>query len=132
MRSLAGRSAEAAKEIKALISASVEKVGQGTLLVDQAGATMAEIVQSIHRTAELMATISTSSKGEDSGVAQVSEAIKQMDQVTQQNAALVEQSAAAAASLEQMARHLVEAVAEFRLPGQGAAPALPHAASSRT
>ena len=132
VRSLAGRSAEAAKEIKALISASVEKVGQGTLLVDQAGATMAEIVQSIHRTAELMATISTSSKGEDSGVAQVSEAIKQMDQVTQQNAALVEQSAAAAASLEQMARHLVEAVAEFRLPGQGAAPALPHAASSRT
>jgi len=82
---------------------------------------MAEIVQSIHRTAELMATISTSSRGEDSGVSQVSEAIKQMDQVTQQNAALVEQSAAAAASLEQMARHLVEAVAEFRLPGQGGA-----------
>ncbi|MBS3963547.1 MAG: hypothetical protein KGZ80_03460 [Methylomonas sp.] len=117
VRSLAGRSAEAAKEIKALISASVEKVGQGTLLVDQAGATMAEIVQSIQRTADLMTTISASAKGEDSGVAQVSEAIMQMDQVTQQNAALVEQSAAAAASLEQMAQQLVQAVAEFRLPG---------------
>jgi len=129
VRSLAGRSAEAAKEIKVLIGASVEKVGQGTQLVDQAGATMAEIVQSIQRTAELMTTISSSAKGEDSGIMQVSEAIKQMDQVTQQNAALVEQSAAAAASLEQMAQQLVEAVAVFKLPGQGNALALPGAKS---
>ena len=122
VRSLAGRSAEAAKEIKQLISNSVEKVDQGTQLVDQAGTTMSEIVQSIQQTADLMKDISATAKGEDTGIQQVSEAITQMDQVTQQNAALVEQSAAAAASLEQMAQELVEAVSVFKLPaGQGAA-----------
>ena len=122
VRSLAGRSAEAAKEIKQLISNSVEKVDQGTQLVDQAGTTMSEIVQSIQQTADLMKDISATAKGEDTGIQQVSEAITQMDQVTQQNAALVEQSAAAAASLEQMAQELVDAVSVFKLAaGQGAA-----------
>ncbi|OYQ42626.1 methyl-accepting chemotaxis protein, partial [Rhodoferax sp. TH121] len=100
VRSLAGRSAEAAKEIKTLINASVERVEQGTALVDRAGTTMTEVVSSIRRVTDIMGEISAASNEQSAGVNQVGEAITQMDQVTQQNAALVEQMAAAASSLK--------------------------------
>jgi methyl-accepting chemotaxis protein len=115
VRSLAQRSAEAAREIKTLISASVERVSQGTQLVDRAGATMVDIVASIQQVSSLMGQISTASQEQSTGVAQVGEAVTQMDQVTQQNAALVEESAAAAQSLRAQAEQLVQAVAVFRL-----------------
>ena len=115
VRSLAGRSAEAAKEIKSLISASVERVEQGTALVDRAGATMTEVVASIKRVTDIMGEISAASSEQSAGVAQVGEAITQMDQATQQNAALVEQSATAAEGLKQQALKLVQAVAVFKL-----------------
>jgi len=115
VRNLAGRSAEAAKEIKSLIAASVERVEQGTVLVDQAGATMTEIVNAIKRTSSIMNEISTASKEQSAGVAQVGDAVGQMDQATQQNAALVEQSAAAAESLKSQAQQLVQAVSVFKL-----------------
>ena len=118
VRSLAGRSAEAAKEIKSLIGASVERVEQGTALVDQAGETMAEVVNSIKRVTDIMGEISAASNEQAAGVAQVGEAVGQMDQVTQQNAALVEQMAAAASSLKSQAQDLVQVVATFKLaPG---------------
>ena len=120
VRSLAGRSAEAAKEIKGLISASVERVEQGNVLVTQAGVTMAEVVSSIRRVTDLMAEISASSSEQASGVAQVGEAVTHMDQTTQQNAALVEEMAAAASSLKSQAQELVQAVSVFQL-GQGTA-----------
>ncbi len=122
VRSLAQRSAEAAKEIKALIGASVERVERGTALVDRAGQTMQEIVDSIRRVSDIVAEISSASVEQSSGVAQVGQAVSQMDQATQQNAALVEQSAAAAESLKQQAQQLVQAVAVFKL-GQGESPA---------
>jgi len=113
VRSLAGRSAEAAKEIKSLISASVQRVEQGTVLVDQAGATMTEIVTSIRRVTDIVGEISDASAEQSAGVAQVGEAVSLMDQATQKNAALVEQSAAAAESLKQQAQLLLNAVAAF-------------------
>jgi methyl-accepting chemotaxis protein len=115
VRSLAQRSAEAAKEIKGLIIASVERVEQGTTLVDRAGVTMSEIVTAIKRVTDIMGEISSASQEQSAGVAQVGQAITQMDQATQQNAALVEQSAAAAESLKQQAEQLVQAVAVFKL-----------------
>ena len=118
VRSLAVRSAEAAKEIKALIDASVDRVdrvGQGTALVDEAGSTMTEIVASIQRVADIMGEISAASSQQSSGVAQVGDAVNQMDTATQQNAALVEESAAAAASLKTQSSELVRTVAVFRL-----------------
>ncbi len=115
VRSLAGRSAEAAKEIKTLISASVERVEQGTALVDKAGTTMTEVVASIRRVTDLMGEISAASTEQSQGVEQVGEAIMQMDQVTQQNAALVEEMAAAASALNAQAGELVNAVAVFKL-----------------
>ncbi|WPB55655.1 methyl-accepting chemotaxis protein [Xylophilus sp. GOD-11R] len=121
VRSLAQRSADAAKQIKGLIGTSVERVEQGTSLVDQAGSTMQEVVSAIRRVTDLMGEISAASVEQSSGVAQVGEAVMQMDQATQQNAALVEQSAAAAASLKGQAEQLVEAVAVFRLAGGGGA-----------
>jgi len=121
VRSLAQRSAEAAKEIKSLINASVERVEQGTVLVDQAGVTMDEVVTSIKRVTDIMGEISSASIEQSQGVSQVGEAVSQMDQVTQQNAALVEESAAAADSLRQQAKQLVSAVAVFKI-GEGAAP----------
>ncbi len=125
VRSLAGRSADAAKEIKGLITASVERVEQGTALVDQAGNTMTEVVSSIKRVTDIMGEISAASAEQSAGVAQVGEAITQMDQATQQNAALVEESAAAAESLKGQAQQLVGAVAVFKLGGneQSYAPA---------
>ena len=118
VRSLAGRSAEAAKEIKHLINASVERVEQGTVLVDQAGATMSEVVSSIRRVTDIMGEISAASTEQSLGVAQVGEAVTQMDQATQQNAALVEEMAAAASGLQSQAQELVQTVAVFKLvPG---------------
>ncbi len=118
VRTLAQRSAEAAKEIKQLITDSVGRVEQGTQLADQAGATMAEVVEAIRRVHALMGEISAASREQSAGVAQIEEAVQQMDQVTQQNAALVEQSAAAADSLRSQARQLVSTVGVFRLGGQ--------------
>lgn len=115
VRSLAGRSAEAAKEIKSLINASVERVERGTALVDQAGATMTEVVSSIRRVTDIMGEISAASNEQSLGVSQVGEAVTQMDQVTQQNAALVEEMAAAASSLKSQAHELVQTVAVFKL-----------------
>jgi methyl-accepting chemotaxis protein-1 (serine sensor receptor) len=115
VRSLAGRSAEAAKEIKTLINASVERVEQGTSLVDQAGSTMAEVVSSIKQVTDIMGEISAASSEQATGVTQVGDAVSQMDQVTQQNAALVEQMAAAASSLKSQAQDLVHVVAVFKL-----------------
>jgi methyl-accepting chemotaxis protein len=115
VRLLAGRSAEAAKEIKSLIGASVERVEQGTLLVDEAGLTMSEVVTSIRRVTDLVAEISSASNEQSAGVAQVGEAVAQMDQTTQQNAALVEQMAAAASSLKTQSGKLVSAVSVFKL-----------------
>ena len=128
VRSLAGRSADAAKEIKSLITASVERLEQGTRLVDQAGTTMTEVVSAIKRVTDIMGEISAASAEQSTGVAQVGEAVSQMDQATQQNSALVEESAAAAESLKGQAQQLVQAVAVFKLsPGgatHAAAPAL--------
>ena len=115
VRSLAGRSAEAAKEIKNLISVSVERVAQGTTQVDQAGSTMTEVVGAIRRVTDIMGEISAASSEQAAGVAQVGEAVTQMDQATQQNAALVEQMAAAANSLNHQANELVQGVAVFKL-----------------
>ena len=127
VRNLAQRSAEAAKEIKSLITASVERVEQGSALVDRAGATMEEVVVSIRRVTDIMGEISSASAEQSQGVVQVGEAVGQMDQVTQQNAALVEESAAAAASLNQQAQQLVDAVAVFKLAAGTAAPPAPPA-----
>jgi methyl-accepting chemotaxis protein len=113
VRSLAGRSAEAAKEIKQLISASAERVEAGSAQVDRAGATMQEVVGAIRRVTDIMGEISAASSEQSQGVAQVGEAITQMDQATQQNAALVEESAAAADSLRNQAAQLVQAMSVF-------------------
>jgi methyl-accepting chemotaxis protein len=118
VRSLAGRSAEAAKEIKTLIGTSVERVEFGSNLVDQAGATMSEVVSAIRRVTDLMGEISAASKEQSAGVSQVGEAVVQMDQVTQQNAALVEEMAAAASSLKSRAEELVQTVSIFKLSQQ--------------
>ena len=115
VRSLAGRSAEAAKEIKKLITASVERVGKGTTQVDQAGTTMTEVVAAINNVTSIVAAISSASTEQASGIEQVGEAVAQMDQVTQQNAALVEEMAAAASSLKAQAEDLVQAVAVFQI-----------------
>ena len=117
VRSLAGRSAEAAREIKSLISASVERVAQGSALVDRAGTTMSEVVGAIRGVTDIMAEISAASHEQSLGVAQVGEAVTQLDQVTQQNAALVEEMAAAASSLKGQAKDLVQVVSVFRLNG---------------
>jgi methyl-accepting chemotaxis protein len=117
VRALAGRSADAAKEIKGLIGASVERVEHGTALVDKAGATMTEVVTSIKRVADIVSEISASSNEQSLGVAQIGEAVSMMDQTTQQNAALVEEMAAAAASLNGQANELVQAVSVFQLSG---------------
>lgn len=115
VRSLAGRSAEAAKEIKVLIGASVGNVAEGCKLVEQAGSTMDEIVVHVRRVADLMGEVTTASRDQTSGIEQVNQAIGQMDTVTQQNAALVEEAAAAAQSLQQQAETLVHAVGIFKL-----------------
>ncbi|MBB5205881.1 methyl-accepting chemotaxis protein-2 (aspartate sensor receptor) [Inhella inkyongensis] len=114
VRSLAGRSAEAAKEIKTLIGASVERVEVGSRLVQEAGSSMTEIVSGVQRVADIMAEIAAAAAEQSDGISQVNDSVVQLDQMTQQNAALVEQSAAAAESLRDQAQRLVEAVAVFR------------------
>ena len=140
VRNLAQRSAAAAKEIKELISASVANVDAGTKLVDRAGATMEEVVGSIRRVTDIMAEITSASQEQTGGIEQVNGAIGQMDQVTQQNAALVEEAAAAAASMQDQAAKLAEVVSVFKLdrahdlgavkaPSTPARPALARAAA---
>ncbi len=115
VRNLAQRSAAAAKEIKQLISDSVDKVEGGTRLVEEAGKTMEEIVSSVKRVTDIMAEITAASVEQSSGIDQVNQAVTQMDEVTQQNAALVEEAAAAAESMEEQAQSLMESVGIFKL-----------------
>ncbi|MBB2486613.1 chemotaxis protein [Mitsuaria sp. WAJ17] len=115
VRSLAQRSAEAAKEIKALIGASVDKVESGSRLVQDAGSTMSEIVASVQRVSDIIGEITAAASEQSQGITQVNQSVSQLDQMTQQNAALVEQAAAAASSLEQQARALQTAVSTFKL-----------------
>ena len=117
VRSLAGRSAEAAKEIKALIGNSVERVESGARQVQTAGSTMGEIVASVQRVQDIIGEISSAASEQSEGIATVNTSVVQLDQMTQQNAALVEESAAAAESLKEQAQKLVEAVAVFRVAG---------------
>jgi methyl-accepting chemotaxis protein len=119
VRSLAGRSAAAAKEIASLISESVQRVEQGTAMVDKAGATMKEVVTSVTRVTDIMSEISAASSEQSAGVGQIGEAVMNMDQATQQNAALVEEMAAAASSLKMQAQDLVGSVAVFKLQPHG-------------
>ena len=121
VRSLAQRSAAAAKEIKTLVGESVESVDIGARLVDQAGSTMQEIVASVRRVTDIMGEITSASHEQTSGIEQINQAITQMDEVTQQNAALVEEAAAAAAALQDQASNLVDMVSVFKLHG-GPAP----------
>jgi methyl-accepting chemotaxis protein len=128
VRSLAQRSAEAAREIKTLIGSSVERVEAGNELVGEAGRTMSQVVSQVQRVADLISEISAASEEQSKGISQIGDAVHQLDDVTQQNAALVEQSAAAAESLRQQAGQLAEKVAAFKLdaakpPPHGAAPA---------
>jgi methyl-accepting chemotaxis protein len=123
VRSLAGRSAAAAREIKNLISDSVARVEHGSALADQAGETMTDVVSAIRRVTDIMGRISSASQEQSQGVAQVGEAVTHMDRTTQQNAALVEEMAASAQGLNQQAQELVRAVAVFQLAQ--ARPALP-------
>ena len=132
VRTLAQRSAAAAKEIKTLINHSVETVEGGSKLVEQAGATMEEIVSAVKRVTDIMAEISAASDEQSQGIEQVSTAVAQMDEVTQQNAALVEQSAAAASSLEDQAHGLAEAVAVFRIDDSAAPTHKPAAVAARS
>ena len=120
VRSLAGRSAEAAKEIKQLIGVSVEKVEAGSGLVQQAGSTMQDIVQSVQRVTDMIGEITAASTEQSAGIAQVNQAVGNLDQMTQQNAALVEESTAAAQSLREQAEQLAQAVSQFKVSGAAA------------
>ena len=115
VRSLAGRSAAAAKEIKGLIEDSVDKVSSGTRLVAQAGQTMTEVVAQVNRVNDLITEISAASKEQTLGISQVGQAVAQLDEMTQQNAAMVEESSAAANSLSDQAQRLVETVKVFSI-----------------
>jgi methyl-accepting chemotaxis protein len=120
VRSLAQRSAQAAKEIKALIEDSVQRVGSGSDQVARAGETMGEVVSAVHRLTDIVSEISAASEEQRRGIEQVNLAVGEMDQVTQQNAALVEEAAAAAGSLEEQAQRLKAAVATFQVEGEQA------------
>ena len=132
VRNLAQRSAAAAKEIKELIGDSVEKVDVGARLVDQAGVTMTEVVDSIKRVTDIMSEITAASQEQSAGIEQVNQAISQMDQVTQQNAALVEEAAAAAASLQDQADNLSQVVSVFKLGATNAAVGVSSKAANRS
>uniref|UniRef100_UPI001FCE86E1 methyl-accepting chemotaxis protein n=1 Tax=Rhizobium sp. 18055 TaxID=2681403 RepID=UPI001FCE86E1 len=120
VRSLAQRSATASREIGALIGDSVRQVGEGAQQVHAAGGTMGEIVDSVQRVAAIVGEISTAAREQSTGLGQVGEAVSQLDQMTQQNAALVEESTAAAQGLRMQAQQLADLVATFRLPGSAA------------
>ena len=128
VRELAQRSATAAQDIRQLIEASVEKVSAGTTLANSAGKVMEEILASVNQVTGLMADISSASGEQSTGISQVNDAVTQMDEVTQQNAALVEQASHATESLEQRGNKLMEALAVFKLESQGATKAIPAAA----
>jgi methyl-accepting chemotaxis protein len=115
VRSLAHRSAAAAKEIKALIDESVQKVDTGSVLVAQAGSTMGEIVKSVKRVTDIMGEIMAANHEQSMGITQINGAVNEMDHVTQQNAALVEEAAAATEALKIEANHLSEAVSAFKV-----------------
>lgn len=115
VRALAGRSAEAAKEIKQLIGTSVEQVSNGSRLVNDAGTTMSEVAQAVQRVSDIMAEIAASTNEQSTSIAEVGQAVGHLDQMTQQNAALVEESAAAAQSLKDQSVRLTEVVGSFRL-----------------
>jgi methyl-accepting chemotaxis protein len=139
VRNLAQRSAEAAREIKSLIGASVESVDAGTRLVADAGTTMGEIVSAVQRVADIIGEISAAAGEQSSGIGNVNTSVVQLDQATQQNAALVEESAAAAHSLREQAQKLAEVVSTFRLPGGSSmmayrppAPAMTPSSASKT
>jgi methyl-accepting chemotaxis protein len=121
VRNLAARSASAAKEIKELISSSVEQVDAGARLVAQAGATMEEVVSAVQRVTGIVAEISLATREQTDGIEQMNTAIMQMDQTTQQNAALVEQAAAAASAMSDQASELESLVSQFRLSGEAGA-----------
>jgi len=125
VRNLAQRSAAAAKEIKGLISDSADKVGNGYKLVEQAGQTMAEVVQSVKRVTDIMGEITAASTEQSQGIEQVNAAVAQMDEMTQQNAALVEEAAAASLGLREQADGLAQAVAQFRVSGANVGAGLP-------
>jgi methyl-accepting chemotaxis protein len=134
VRSLAQRSAAAAKEIKSLIDDSSSKVETGSRLVKEAGSTMGDIVDSVRRVADILGEITSASAEQSAGIEQINEAVTQMDTVTQQNAALVEEAAAAAQAMQDQAAHLAEAVAVFRVEAalaQAARPAAPREAAPR-
>ena len=131
VRSLAQRSAAAAKEIKGLISDSVDTVGAGSALVAEAGLTMNEIVESVKRVTDIMSEITAASNEQSAGIEEVNHAIAQMDQVTQQNAALVEEAAAAAASMQEQAGNLQAVVSVFRLGGDAIQSAPAHSTRRR-
>jgi methyl-accepting chemotaxis protein len=132
VRNLAQRSAAAAKEIKALIDDSVEKVGSGTKLVEQAGSTMNEVVSSIKQVTDIVGEISAATQEQNDGIAQVHRAVTQMDETTQQNSALVEQTAAAAQTMREQADTLERAVSAFKINTSQAAYAPPPRAAART
>ena len=131
VRTLAQRSAAAAKEIKELISDSVAKVEDGSRLVDEAGATMTEIVEAVKRVTDIMTEISAASQEQSSGIEQVNQAVTQMDEATQQNAALVEEAAAATASMKEQSQVLTRTVGAFRLIGDTDQDAMPVKRSNR-
>jgi len=131
VRNLAQRSASAAKDIKELISDSVEKISTGAMLVDQAGNTMTEIVSSVRSVSDIMEQIAAASQEQEAGIDQINQAISEMDGVTQQNAALVEEAAAAAESLQGQSTHLAQLVSVFKLDNAGYAPAVTPAAAAR-
>ncbi|MBT9441947.1 MAG: methyl-accepting chemotaxis protein, partial [Acidovorax sp.] len=128
VRNLAQRTAAEAKAIKELIGASSAMVQQGSVLADQAGTTMQEVVSSIQRVADTVSEISAASSEQTAGVGQVGEAVTQLDQTTQQNAALVEEMAAAASSLQTQAHQMVSAISQFNLGGASASPRVPNRA----
>jgi methyl-accepting chemotaxis protein len=132
VRSLAQRSAAAAKEIKGLIESSVAQVDVGSKLVEQAGTTMSEVVASVRRVTDIVGEISAASQEQSSGIEQINQAITQMDEVTQQNAALVEEAAAAAQSLQDQAGRLSETVGIFKLSSSSLATAAPAMAARAT
>jgi methyl-accepting chemotaxis protein len=131
VRNLASRSAEAAKEIKTLIQDSVGKVAEGTKLVDESGKALAEIVVRVKKVTDVMAEIASSSREQASGIEQVNKAITMMDDVTQQNAALVEEASAAAQALTEQASNLTQLISRYRV-GEGSSAEAPRAAARPT
>jgi methyl-accepting chemotaxis protein len=129
VRNLAQRSASAAKEIKELINTSVENINKGSALVAEAGSTMDKVVESVSRVTEIMASITDASREQSTGIGHVGQAITDMDSVTQQNAALVEEAAAAAANMQDQAANLAQLVAHFRLSSDNISTILPRRAT---